>query len=536
MNFANMKVSKKLYLGFTSVVIVFTLSAAYLIGNMITLGKLQDEGASRAKDALSISHSEMIPDELYGVIADGIINRDLKKFKEEFAEEKKTIIQDIEKIKKIADTADETTWADKIAKDYNAYLALIENELLPLLEKNAALDEIAKIDAKIDVIRNDIDKNLVSFSKSISNESDAADKRFDEVRASSILISIILVIIGIVLAFVLAFIITRSIVGPLNKVIMGLSEGADQVAAAATQVSGASQSLAEGTSEQAASLEETSSALEEVSAMTKQNADNASQAKAMMGQAKGIVEKVSSHMDEMLKSIGEITKTSEETGKIIKTIDEIAFQTNLLALNAAVEAARAGEAGAGFAVVADEVRNLAIRAAGAAKNTNALIDNTIKAVKNGSELTQKTQEAFKENVDISVKISQLVEEIATASNEQSRGISEVNLAIVQMNTVTQKTAANAEESASASEELNAQAQQMKGYVEEINAVVSGGNQRSVEHHRSSQPEHSHYAGDARKQMAIAHKPEEKGRKQPAKGKARRPEQVIPMEDGDFNDF
>ena len=123
--------------------------------------------------------------------------------------------------------------------------------------------------------------------------------------------------------------------------------------------------------------------------MTKQNADNANQAKAMMTETKQIVEKVDSQMNEMTEAIAEITKTSEETGKIIKTIDEIAFQTNLLALNAAVEAARAGEAGAGFAVVADEVRNLALRAAEAARNTNSLIDNTIKAVKQGNELTPR---------------------------------------------------------------------------------------------------------------------------------------------------
>ena len=128
----------------------------------------------------------------------------------------------------------------------------------------------------------------------------------------------------------------------------------------------------------------------------------------------------------MTKAIEEVNRSSEETGKIIKTIDEIAFQTNLLALNAAVEAARAGEAGAGFAVVADEVRSLAMRAAEAAKNTSVLIQNTRKAVKNGDELTHLTQDAFKENVDISAKISHLVDEISAASKEQSQGIDQVS--------------------------------------------------------------------------------------------------------------
>ena len=281
---------------------------------------------------------------------------------------------------------------------------------------------------------------------------------------------------AVIIAFILvaiSFFMIRSIVATLDSAIVGLTTSHKEVSDAAAQVSSSSQALAEGASEQAATLEETSSSMEEMSSMTKQNADNASQARAMMGDAKNIVEKVSGHMDEMNKAIVEITKTSEETSKIIKTIDEIAFQTNLLALNAAVEAARAGEAGAGFAVVADEVRNLAMRAADAAKSTNDLIENTITAVKSGNDLTKKTQEAFKDNIAISGKINQLIDEIATASQEQAHGISEVSTAIAEMNGVTQQTAANAEESASAAEELSAQAEQMKEYVANLTSIVDG---------------------------------------------------------------
>ena len=222
--------------------------------------------------------------------------------------------------------------------------------------------------------------------------------------ANAAVVTAILTLMGVALSMFIGILLSRSISRALNKVIAGLTDGANQVSAAAGQVSAASQSLAEGTSEQASSLEETSSSLEEMSSMTKQNADNASRTKTMMAEATVIVEKVNRHMQDMAAAVGDIARSSEETGKIIKTIEEIAFQTNLLALNAAVEAARAGEAGAGFAVVADEVRNLALRASEAAKNTNFLIENTIKAVRKGNELTNITSEAFKENTLISMKI------------------------------------------------------------------------------------------------------------------------------------
>ena len=185
------------------------------------------------------------------------------------------------------------------------------------------------------------------------------------------------------------------------------------------------------------------------------------------------VSRASETMDKLTVSIGEISQASEETSKIIKTIDEIAFQTNLLALNAAVEAARAGEAGAGFAVVADEVRNLAMRAAEAAKNTADLIEGTVRKVKEGSDLVEKTDVEFRE-VALSVgKSGELVGEISAASHEQAQGIEPINKAVSEMDKAVQRNAANAEEAASASEEMNAQACQMNEFVSALRALVHG---------------------------------------------------------------
>lgn len=282
-------------------------------------------------------------------------------------------------------------------------------------------------------------------------------------------------VVAVILGILFAFFIARGISKVLQAISTQMSSGAEQVASASAQVSSASQSLAEGASENAAALEETSSSLEEMSSMTKQNADNASQANSLMDEARGTINRADESMKQMTNSMEEISTSGQEIGKIIKTIDEIAFQTNLLALNAAVEAARAGEAGQGFAVVADEVRNLAQRAADAAKNTSELIEGTIQKIDQGNDLVKSTGEAFSEVAVSATKVGQLVSEIAVASQEQSQGIDQVNTAMSQMDGVTQQNAANAEESASAAEELNAQAESMHDTVVKLLRLVGGAN-------------------------------------------------------------
>jgi methyl-accepting chemotaxis protein len=268
---------------------------------------------------------------------------------------------------------------------------------------------------------------------------------------------------------------SRSLARPITRVAEGLSAGADQVASAADEVASASQSLAEGASEQAASIEETSSAMEEMASMTRQNASNANQANILITETSRVVQEANSSMGALTGSMQTISTASEETQKIIKTIDEIAFQTNLLALNAAVEAARAGDAGAGFAVVADEVRNLALRAAEAAGNTQVLIEGTVSKIKGGLDLVVGTANTFTQVMGEVQRIKALVGEVAAASNEQAQGIEQINKALAEMDKVVQQNAANAEESSAASEELTAQARYLTAFVGNLMSLTRGDN-------------------------------------------------------------
>ncbi|MFP4350718.1 MAG: methyl-accepting chemotaxis protein [Desulfococcaceae bacterium] len=235
--------------------------------------------------------------------------------------------------------------------------------------------------------------------------------------------------------------------------------------------------------------------------MTKHNAAHAAQADELMKKNSQAVLQAHDYGAELTASMEEISLASGQTSKIIKTIDEIAFQTNLLALNAAVEAARAGDAGLGFAVVADEVRNLSQRAAEAAKNTETLIENTIRKVEKGSKLVVLTSETLDHVARGSSKAEELMREIAAASREQTEGIDQISKAVSEMDHVVQQVAANAEESASASEELNAQAEEMMDFVRRLVSMVEGerngtGKRRpQIQNQPSTQKR-------ARKEMAI----------------------------------
>ncbi|MFZ5761541.1 MAG: methyl-accepting chemotaxis protein [Thermodesulfobacteriota bacterium] len=368
---------------------------------------------------------------------------------------------------------------------------------------------------------------------------DAADQQLHAsmVKAGQIVVAG-LVLMAVLFATLIVRIVSNSVIKPIRRIIADLSRGAINLLDASNQISSSSTALAEGAQHQASSLEETSASLEEMSSMTKQNAENVTQTSRMAESARESAEEAQRSMGKMNEAIGSIKKSSDEMAAIMKTIDEIAFQTNLLALNAAVEAARAGEAGAGFAVVAEEVRSLALRSAEAARLTSNLIEESQRNADNGVASSAEVHEILAQIVERVQKVSGLAHEIAVASGEQAQGVEQINIAVSEVDKVTQANAAVSEESASASEELSGQAKELNSLVRMLGEIVGVGPAAAVARPAArggkgplaAPPKTPSPRPVAHKGVTAA-----AGKKAASPGK-KKPEAVIPLAEEEFEDF
>ncbi|MBK8167799.1 MAG: MCP four helix bundle domain-containing protein [bacterium] len=347
-----------------------------------------------------------------------------------------------------------------------------------ILELSRAVDTPEAAVSLLAKARNELQPLIVRYAAAIDalwdleeSESQASASAIATNSGRTTLMTIVAVAVALLAGAVLSFGITRGITTVLRRVSRELGDGSRQVVAAATQVASAAQSLAQGASEQAASIEETSASIEEMSSVTTHNADNADRVNGLARQAREAAERGADDMRHMSEAMTAIKSGSDDIARIIKTIDEIAFQTNILALNAAVEAARAGEAGRGFAVVAEEVRGLAQRSAQAARESAGRVGEAVDRTHQGVAINSKVAEALTEIVAHAREVDELAAAVAGSSRQQSIGISQVNLAVGQMDKVTQSNAAGAEQSASAAEELNAQAEAMRVAVMDLEQLA-----------------------------------------------------------------
>ena len=355
-------------------------------------------------------------------------------------------------------------------KDKASAVKPISNEFVQLVTKQQMNDALKLVGEKLIPAYDELQKSGRAFVDN-QRETTSADTQTTQQSASSSRI-LAMIFLGLTLAsaLMIGFLIRR-----MNQALSAMTndvyEGAISVGQAATQMSSVSQSLAQGASDQAASLEQTSVSTEQINQMVHKNAENSHSVTGFANTANRLLTEANQKLEQMLDSMKDISTSSEKISKIIRVIDEIAFQTNILSLNAAVEAARAGEAGMGFAVVADEVRNLAQRCSQAARDTSALIEDSINHSRNGKVRLDEVAQSMRQVTESALEVQKLSGEVHIGSEEQAKGVERISKTILQIQKVTQQNAASAEEGASAGAQMSAEAEHLQSAVGRLREMV-----------------------------------------------------------------
>ena len=369
-----------------------------------------------------------------------------------------------------ADRANFTQFRDAFARYYQAW----QNEVRPISHEHRTLEAYDIYLKTADAPFRELNDRLQTLTRWNADRGRMASAEATATAAWARLLTWLLLAGCAIAGGSLSVFILRGLLRVLRAAMSELGESANQIASAASQLASASQSLAEGASQQAASLEETSSSSEEIHSTARQNTETLNNAAALVADTQQKFAQATEALEQMVRAMAEINASSDKISRIIKVIDEIAFQTNILALNAAVEAARAGNSGMGFAVVAGEVRNLAQRSAQAAKDTAALIEESISKSGEGKLKVDTVAASIRTIAEEAGQVKVLMDQVKCASQEQGRGIALISKAILEMEQTTRRTAANGEESAAAAEQLSAQSDALKHIVFGLKCIVEGG--------------------------------------------------------------